>query len=52
MPPRTLPLEDVQVEIRKSIFHARQETFFQEWLNSLKKQAQITIYPENLKDRT
>jgi peptidyl-prolyl cis-trans isomerase C len=52
MPPRTLPLEDVQVEIRKSIFQARQETFFQEWLNSLKKQAQITIYPENLKDRT
>lgn len=52
MPPRTLPLEDVQVEIRKSIFQGRQETFFQEWLNSLKKQAQITIYPENLKDRT
>jgi len=52
MPPRTLPLEDVQVEIRKSIFQARQETFFQEWLNSLKKQAKITIYPENLKDRT
>jgi peptidyl-prolyl cis-trans isomerase C len=52
MPPRTLPLEDVQVEIRKSIFQARQETFFQEWLNSLKKQAKITIYPGNLKDRT
>ncbi len=51
MPPRTLPLEDVQEEIRKSIFQRRQEAFFQEWLNSLKKQARITIYPENLKDR-
>jgi len=50
MAPRILPLEEVQEEIRKSIFQSRQESFFQEWLNSLKKQAQITIYPENLKD--
>ncbi|TNF48811.1 hypothetical protein EP232_02035 [bacterium] len=52
IPPRTLPLEDVREEIRKNIFQVRQESFFQEWLDSLKKQAQITIYPENLKDRS
>lgn len=51
MPPRTLPIDEVRDEIRTSIFQSRQEAFFQEWLNSLKNQAQITIYPENLKGR-
>ena len=46
--PRTLTLEEVREEIASMIFRGRQESFFKEWLDSLKEQAKITIYPENL----
>jgi parvulin-like peptidyl-prolyl isomerase len=48
--PRTRRLEEVSEDIRKRIFQRRQESFFNEWLMSLKDQAQITVYPENMKD--
>jgi peptidyl-prolyl cis-trans isomerase C len=47
-PPRSLDLEEVREEISSRIFRGRQEAFFKEWIDSLKKQAKITIYPENL----
>ncbi|NOY87052.1 MAG: hypothetical protein GXP52_07095 [Deltaproteobacteria bacterium] len=50
IPPHTLPLKDAAEEIRKDIFQSRQESFFHEWLDSLKKDAQITIYPDNLEE--
>ena len=50
IPPRTLTLEEAREDIRKRIFQGRQESFFNEWLTSLKEQARITIYPENLKE--
>lgn len=46
--PRTQALEEVSEQIRQKIFQGRQESFFNEWLNQLKEQAQITVYPENL----
>ena len=46
--PRTLSLEEVHDDVAGRIFQARQETFFNEWLNSLREQARITVYPENL----
>ena len=48
IPPHTRPLAEAAEEIRKTIFQSRQESFFHEWLDSLKKEAQVTIYPENL----
>jgi parvulin-like peptidyl-prolyl isomerase len=48
--PRTLKLEEVREQIASRIFQGRQEAFFKEWLDSLKRQAKITIYPENLED--
>ncbi|UCF31043.1 MAG: peptidyl-prolyl cis-trans isomerase [bacterium] len=50
IPPRTLALEEVREDIRKRIFQGRQESFFNEWLTSLKEQAQIVVYPENLRE--
>jgi len=47
-PPRSLSLEEVRDEIASRIFRRRQEAFFKEWMDSLKKQAKVTIYPENL----
>lgn len=48
--PRLRKLDEVRDEIASVIFQGRQESFFKEWLDSLKKQAKITIYPENLED--
>ena len=48
MRPRLQKLEEVREQIAAGIFQGRQEAFFKEWLDSLKKQARITIYPENL----
>jgi parvulin-like peptidyl-prolyl isomerase len=50
MRPRLQKLEEVRDQIADGIFQGRQETFFKEWLDSLKKQARIIIYPENLED--
>jgi peptidyl-prolyl cis-trans isomerase C len=47
-PPRSPDLEEVREEISSLIFRKRQEAFFKEWVDSLKRQAKITIYPENL----
>ena len=47
-PPRSPDLEEVRDEISSRIFLKRQEAFFKEWMDSLKKQAKITIFPENL----
>ena len=47
-PPRSPALEEVRDEISSRIFLKRQEAFFKEWMDSLKKQAKITIFPENL----
>ena len=49
--PRTQTLEEVSEQIRKKIFQARQESFFNEWLSQLKDQAQITLYLDNLDPR-
>lgn len=46
--PRLQKVEEVRDEIAAGIFQGRQEAFFKEWLDSLKKQARIIIYPENL----
>lgn len=46
--PRVQKLEEVRDQIAAEIFQDRQEAYFKEWLESLKKQARITIYPENL----
>ena len=46
--PRLQKIEEVRDQIASGIFQGRQETFFKEWLESLKKQAKIIIYPENL----
>jgi parvulin-like peptidyl-prolyl isomerase len=46
--PRTLSIDEVRDEIASRIFRERQESFFKEWLDSLKRQAKITIYPETL----
>jgi len=48
--PRLQKLEEVQDQISAVIFQGRQETFFKEWLDSLKKQAKINIHLENLED--
>ncbi len=48
--PRLQKLEEVQDQISAGIFQGRQETFFKEWLDSLKKQAKINIHLENLED--
>lgn len=48
--PRLRGIEEVRDEIAAGIFQGRQEAFFKEWLDSLKKQAKIVIYPENLED--
>jgi parvulin-like peptidyl-prolyl isomerase len=48
--PRLRRLEEVKDEIAAGIFQGRQEAFFKEWLESLKKQAKVIVYPENLKD--
>jgi len=48
--PRLQTLDEVREQIAEKIFQGRQETFFKEWLDSLKKQAKIIIYPENLED--
>jgi foldase protein PrsA len=50
MRPRLQKLEEVRDQIAAGIFQGRQESFFKEWLDSLKKQARIIIYPENLED--
>jgi parvulin-like peptidyl-prolyl isomerase len=50
MRPRLQKIEDVRDQIAAGIFQGRQETFFKEWLDSLKQQARIIIYPENLED--
>jgi parvulin-like peptidyl-prolyl isomerase len=50
MRPRLQKMEEVRDEIAAGIFQGRQEAFFKEWLDSLKKQARIIIYPENLED--
>ncbi len=50
MRPRLQTLEEVRDQIADGIFQGRQENFFKEWLDSLKKQARIIIYPENLED--
>ncbi len=52
--PRPLSLEEVRDEIARRVrelmtsLGGRQETFFKEWIDSLKEQAKITIFPENL----
>lgn len=46
--PRALPMEEVQEKIKATIFQGRQEAFFKEWLDSLKSEARIVIFPENL----
>ena len=46
--PRLQEVDEVKEQIADVIFRSRQETFFKEWLESLKEQARITIYPENL----
>lgn len=48
IPPHTLSLKDAAEKIRKKIFQSRQESLFNEWMDSLKKGARITIYPENI----
>jgi parvulin-like peptidyl-prolyl isomerase len=48
MRPRLQRLEEVRDQIADGIFQGRQGAFFKEWLDSLKKQAKIIIYPENL----
>ena len=48
--PRTLPIEEIRDKIKDTIFQGRQEAFFQEWLESLKNQARIVIFPENLEE--
>jgi parvulin-like peptidyl-prolyl isomerase len=48
--PRTLPIEEVRDKIKDTIFQGRQEAFFKEWLESLKNQARIVIFPENLEE--
>lgn len=50
MRPRLQKVDEVRDQIAAVIFEGRQETFFKEWLDSLKNQAKIIIYPENLKD--
>jgi len=50
MRPRLQKLEEVRDQIKDGIFRGRQEAFFKEWLDSLKKQARIIIYPENLEN--
>jgi parvulin-like peptidyl-prolyl isomerase len=49
---RTLSMEEVQDSIKATIFQKRQEAFFKEWLESLKKEARINIFPENLEGIT
>lgn len=46
--PRLMKIDEVRDRIAAEIFESRQETFFKEWLDSLKKQARITVFPENL----
>ena len=48
--PRLQTIEEVRDQIAAVIFQGRQEAFFKDWLDSLKKQARIIIYPENLED--
>ncbi|GBE16100.1 foldase protein PrsA 1 precursor [bacterium BMS3Abin14] len=48
IPPHTRSLKDATGEIRKNIFQSRQESFFHDWMDALKKGAKITIYPDNL----
>jgi hypothetical protein len=48
--PRLQKIEEVRDQIAAAIFQGRQEAFFKDWLDSLKKQARIIIYPENLED--
>jgi parvulin-like peptidyl-prolyl isomerase len=50
MRPRLKKLEEVRDQIAADIFEGRQEMFFKEWLDSLKEQARIIIYPENLEE--
>lgn len=50
MRPRLKKIGEVRDEIAAGIFQGRQESFFKEWIDSLKKQAKIIIYPENLED--
>jgi parvulin-like peptidyl-prolyl isomerase len=50
MRPRLQKIEEVRDQIAAVIFQGRQEAFFKDWLDSLKKQAKIIIYPENLED--
>ena len=50
MRPRLQKLEEVKDQIAAGIFQGRQEAFFKEWLDSLKSQAKIIIYPENLEE--
>lgn len=50
MRPRLQKVDEVRDQIAAVIFEGRQEIFFKEWLDSLKNQAKIIIYPENLKD--
>lgn len=47
-PPRTLSIEEAREEIAARIFRNRREEFFREWFDSIKSQAKITLYPENL----
>jgi len=46
--PRLQKLEEVRDQIAAEIFQNKQEAYFKDWLESVKKQAKITIYPENL----
>jgi parvulin-like peptidyl-prolyl isomerase len=50
--PRTLSMEEAQDTIKATIFQKRQEAFFKEWLGSLKEEARIDIFPENLEGIT
>ncbi|MBN2720240.1 MAG: peptidylprolyl isomerase [Proteobacteria bacterium] len=47
-PPKTLSLEEAEAGIRAQLFQERREEYFREWFLSLKSQARITTYPENL----
>jgi len=50
--PRTLSMEEVQDTIKATIFQRRQEAFFKEWMESLKSEAKIVIFPKNLEGIT
>ena len=46
--PKTLSLEEAEAGIRAKLFQERRAEYFREWFSSLKSQARIMTYPENL----